>query len=185
MSKTPEEWAAIRTAVVEAVKAEPAITWAELARRFGLATTTVKKWVVSAGVRKPAGSPADAARAQNARSALAAELATRRANLADRLLSEAEALVESLHKEHMAYNFGGKDNTYAERLMPEPDVKSKQIILVSVGIALDKHMALKRYDSGQEAAEAGSLLASVGAALVDRFGDGSAHRKPAPAEPAE
>lgn len=146
-----------------------------IARTHGVGQGTVTL------IARAAGESFDRA-ARKTRSATLAstnDLRDRRARLAERLAAEAELLIDSLHKPHVAFNFGGKDNTYAEHEMAEPDVKAKQTILTAAAIALDKSVMLTRFDAGAEAGEAGSLLATLGAALTAQYGDGSAHRTPA------
>ena len=103
-------------------------------------------------------------------------MAERRARLAENLLGHAERLARSLTEPHVAFNFGGKDNTYNERQMERPDTKSAQTIMTTVAIALDKHAMLIRLDAGTEVDDAASLLGQLGASLVGAFGDGGAHR---------
>lgn len=149
-------------------------TLAAIAREHGVSATFVRTIARDAGI---VGSATRTAQTQKAREAVLADLAKRRGVLAEQLIREAERLVASLHEPHVTFNFGGKDNTYAERLLPEPDVKAKQTILVSVGIALDKSKMLLAQDSGASADGAASLLGSLGTALAEQFGDGAAHRK--------
>lgn len=106
-------------------------------------------------------------------------MAARRARLSEELLRQAERLTRSLEEPHVAFNFGGKDNTYNEREMSRPDTKAAQTIMTTVAIALDKHAMLLRLDAGSEVDDAASLLGQLGASLVGAFGDGGVHRTPA------
>lgn len=74
--------------------------------------------------------------------------AEERSRLQVRLLTEAHALMDTLHAPHTAFNFGGKDNDYNSKEFPEPDVKAKQSILTSVAICVDKSELIEKNSNG-------------------------------------
>jgi hypothetical protein len=101
-----------------------------------------------------------------------ANLAERRAILAEALQTDAEKLTEQLWRPHWVFNFGGKDNTYEKRLLDEPPADAKKNLMASAGIAIEKSLKLvpPRDDDGTE--QVGSLLTSLYDKLRDRHGDG-------------
>jgi len=107
----------------------------------------------------------------NARTAAATEakVATnrdKRAALETRFLDEAALLLDALHTPHTAFNFGGKDNTYEEHELPEPDVQSKRTLIQAAGTAVDKAVKLAEVDKAGAGAEAGkSMIGAMFAAL--------------------
>ncbi|MFD5002210.1 helix-turn-helix domain-containing protein [Streptomyces mutabilis] len=101
-----------------------------------------------------------------------ANLAERRAILAEALQTDAEKLTEQLWQPHWVFNFGGKDNTYEKRLLDEPPADAKKNLMASAGIAIEKSLKLvpPRDDDGTE--QVGSLLTALYDKLRDRHGDG-------------
>ena len=91
-----------------------------------------------------------------------AQLAERRAVLAEALQGDAERLTESLWQPCTVFSFGGKDNTYAE----------KRNLMAAANLAVEKSLKLlpPRDDDGTE--QVGSLLTSLYDKLRDRHGDG-------------
>jgi hypothetical protein len=90
----------------------------------------------------------------------------KRAALETRFLDEAALLLDALHQPHTAFNFGGKDNTYEEHELPEPDVQSKRTLIQAAGTAVDKAVKLADLDRAGDGAEAGkSLVGSMFVAL--------------------
>lgn len=86
-------------------------------------------------------------RAHEARSAYSAE---RRALIAARLTVEAERLLDQLHEEHLAFNFGGKDNTYEEHRLVEPPVDAKRQLVQAAREAMRTVLDIDRHDNRQE-----------------------------------
>lgn len=148
-----------------------------VSKRLGISASTVNGIAAELVRTGRMASPADRAHTKNATAARLADMASRRSRLAETLLERAEALVASLDQPHTAYNFGGKDNTYNSVEHPRPDVKSSQIIMTTAAIALDKHLAILRFDSGSEVDEAAGLLGALVGAMRQRYGDGSSHRE--------
>lgn len=136
---------------VEALRAYEQYGPRKAAKNLGIPLSTVCLWARKAGART--------VRSEKTRVAVEAKVndnALARAELAGLLLQDARRLRDQLFTSTVAYNFGGKDNTFAEHELPEPDFRAKQAILTSIAIALDKSMALERFD-----AEGGQGLAAV------------------------
>lgn len=96
------------------------------------------------------------AHAHDARSAYSAE---RRAELAARFTEECERLLDQLHEPHLAFNFGGKDNTYEEHELDEPPVDAKRALIQSAREAMRTVLDISRHDE----------KADEGAAVVDQW----------------
>ncbi|WP_258020697.1 helix-turn-helix domain-containing protein [Streptomyces anatolicus] len=71
-----------------------------------------------------------------------AQLADRRAMLAEALQDDAERLTEQLWQPAKVFNIGGKDNTYAEHDVDEPPADAKKNLMASAGIAIEKSLKL-------------------------------------------
>ncbi|NUT31540.1 MAG: helix-turn-helix domain-containing protein [Hamadaea sp.] len=70
----------------------------------------------------------------------------RRAALAIALLEDAERLRKQLWEPATVFNFGGKENTYEERELPEPTFSDKRNIMQAIGTAVDRAVKLDEYD---------------------------------------
>ncbi|NEY32067.1 helix-turn-helix domain-containing protein [Streptomyces sp. PRKS01-65] len=71
-----------------------------------------------------------------------AQLAERRAILAEELQGDAERLTEQMWRPAKVFNFGGKDNTYEEHDVDEPPADAKKNLMASAGIAIEKSLKL-------------------------------------------
>ncbi len=74
----------------------------------------------------------------------------RRAELANLLLEDARRLRDQIYEPAIVYNFGGRENTYAENTLPEPDYAAKLKIMQAAGIAIDRSLRLDSYDSDEQ-----------------------------------
>lgn len=70
----------------------------------------------------------------------------RRAALAEALLADAERMRQQLFASTVVYNFGGKDNSFNERTMPEPDFRAKRDLMQAIGAAIDRALKIDAYD---------------------------------------
>lgn len=140
----------------------------EIARLLGRSASTVSRLAREDGLSFERGEQTEAAaRAKRA------DAAEKRARLQDLLLDDALRLREQLWQRAKVYNFGGKDNTYAEEWLEQPDFAGQATILRAVGIAIDKAIKLAEQDratSGDADAD-GSLLADVVDALRAKYAD--------------
>lgn len=121
----------------------------KLAERYGISPTAIRR------IRDEFGliSPEEArAKTKNGARALAASNAERRAMIAKRLLDEAERALDDMSEPALMRSFGGKDNTYAEHLMDEPDFAGRRTLMTIVGIALDKALVIEKFDAESGAA---------------------------------
>jgi len=91
--------------------------------------------------------PFDRSKTKSATEASVADARSVRAATSRRFLDETNKLLDQLHQPHVAFNFGGKDNTYEEHEFPEPPVDAKRTLITSAAIAFDKHMAADKHDA--------------------------------------
>jgi hypothetical protein len=96
----------------------------------------------------------------------------RRAALALALLDDAERMRRQLFAPHLAFNFGGKDNTYEEHPLPEPPPRDKRDLMQAIGTAIDRSVKLDEYDSGANLGQVVSLLETIGRGLTGKYGTG-------------
>lgn len=131
-----------------------------IALELGRSKSTVSNYCHRHGIRW------DDTRTKAAAEAHALTNAEKRAELETRFLDEAASLLDQLHTPHLAYNFGGKDNTYEEHTLPEPDIKGKKDLVQAAGTAVDKAVKLADVDRTGKGADAGkSLIGSMFVAL--------------------
>lgn len=128
-------------------------------KTLGIPKATVTGWAKSNGVRT-----VRTERTREATEARSVDLKARRQELAELLLQDAHRLRKQMWEPTTAFAFGGKDNTYAEREIPEPTFVDKKNILGAVGIAVDRVLKLNAVDTGDDHAVTDSV--------VDRLVDG-------------
>lgn len=118
----------------------------EIARKHGVACSTVSKLARENGDSNSF----DRTRVKIATEAARVDAAARRSAIATRLLDVAERLLDQTTQPHLVHYFGGRDNTYAEHLLDQPTTGDIRNLLVSAGIALDKHRVLADMDRDPE-----------------------------------
>ncbi|GIE29983.1 hypothetical protein Ait01nite_030280 [Actinoplanes italicus] len=98
------------------------------------------------------------------------DAAHRRAKLQDEALAGAQRLMEQMFTESKIYNFGGKENDYNERSVPEPPFRDKQSIAIAVKALADTALKLAEYDkdTGDEGEK--SMLTDLRDRLIQAFG---------------
>jgi AraC-like DNA-binding protein len=119
----------------------------QIARQLGRSTHTVTKLARELGLSfDRANNPG----LQEATAARMADGRARRTQLALQLLEDAERLRQQLFTPTMAYNFGGKDNTYNEHQLNQPSFRDQQYLMHAIGIAVDRAVRLDAYDKIDE-----------------------------------
>ena len=106
----------------------------------------------------------DRAQTSAATEAKVADAKARRAALQLHLLDDAEKLRLQLWKRTVAFNFGGKDNTYNEHELDQPTFADQLKIMQATGIAVDRSLKLAEHDS-DGAEQVRSLLGGIAEAL--------------------
>lgn len=126
-----------------------------IAREMGRAQRTIS--VIAADLNLTF----DRTRTEEATRARMADLAEKRTILAEALTDDALRLTEQMWAPAIVYNFGGKDNTYEERPVPEPPAGDKRALMTAAGVALDRSLRLVPVvdDAGTDAAR--SMLGSL------------------------
>jgi transposase-like protein len=141
----------------------------QVARDHGVALSTVTKLAKEAGVTDAF----DRAQTKNATAAAIVDNKAMRVLAAQRLIVKAHELLDQMDQPHTVFNFGGKDNTYEERLLPKPPTGDLRNLMVTAATAIDKHLVLERHDANDPGAM-GSLLGTLLDGLQARHGTGDA-----------
>lgn len=80
--------------------------------------------------------------------------ADRRTALASRMLDVASRALDDMDLPCTVYNFGGKDNHYAEQTIPRPSAADRRNLMIIAATAIDKHKILDQYDAAGARASA-------------------------------
>ena len=108
---------------------------------------------------------------------LSTELATRvekanvaeiRARVAKLFILRAEEALADLDAPTLVGSFGGRDNTWSERLLDAPPADVKRNLMTIAAIGAQRHAELERFDTGDtQASEGASLLDAIGSGLQE------------------
>lgn len=140
----------------------------QIARDNGVSTTAVRKIAASAGLNDWSRE-----RTEKATRASLADQRAQRAVLSQRFLDEANWLLDQMHKPHLVYSFGGKENSYNDRELPQPPTTDLRNLMVSAATAYDKHLAQDRHDAGGDTGVVSGLLTVLFGDLQAKHGDGT------------
>jgi transposase-like protein len=108
----------------------------EIARRIGRAQRTISIVCAAAGLEF------DVTMTEEATRHRVAQLADRRAMLAEALQDDAERLTAQLWEPSKVFRIGGSSNTYTERQVAEPPADAKKDLMAAAGIAIEKSLKL-------------------------------------------
>ena len=89
----------------------------------------------------------DRERTKAATAAKVADNAARRAEISRAFLEKSAELLAMMDRPHVAFNFGGKDNTYEEHEFDRPPVDALRTLMQAAAQAFDKHIAQDRHDA--------------------------------------
>lgn len=132
-----------------------------IARELDLPAATVSGIARTLGLEFDRSSTALALRARQL------DLAAERQQVKAMLLVRARDALEAMDAPALVYSFGGKDNTYAERLLDAPPVGDQRNLMTIAGIALTRYADLDRVDAGATTtAEAVGMVDRMHAALT-------------------
>lgn len=112
----------------------------QIERETGRSRTTVSNICAAAGVSF------DRSATKAAVAAKRVDNAARRTELSRRLLEQAHDLLDRIHKPHLVFNFN-KDGEYTEVLLDGPTTGDIRNLMVSAGIAVQRHAELERFDA--------------------------------------
>lgn len=131
----------------------------EIARRLNRSPRTISVIAAELGIGF------DRTMTEEATRARMADLAALRAQLAVDLTHDAMRLSGAMWEPAVVYNFGGKDNIYAEKTVDEPPADAKKNLMASAGMAIDRSLRLcpPADDGGADAARSmvGQLLTGL------------------------
>lgn len=119
----------------------------EIARRVDRA------WSVTSRICREEGLTFDRASVKEANVAMRADMEQMRLKLAYAMLDKAQELIESLDDEFVAFNFGGKDNTFESEVLAGPPPDAIRNIMTSAAIAAQRSMELTKFDADREDTE--------------------------------
>ncbi|MEU2120013.1 helix-turn-helix domain-containing protein [Streptomyces sp. NPDC016459] len=150
-----------RNAIARKLSRSPS-TVSSIATELGLSFDRAAEVVAATNVRK-------------------ADLAARRAAMAETLQDVAEREIGKMTQPHLYFEWGGKDHDYDERWQPEPTPADRRTMMATASAALDRSLKLvPPKDDG--AAESRSVIGDLMAGLL---GDYVAHHGAPPPEPDE
>lgn len=177
----------VREAIAQAIRdGAGSVSCRGIAKQFEVSPGTVRK------IAKEIGLPDAFARAQtkNATRARVVDMATRRAGLAEKMLDLAEHIAARATTEYVVI-VSTKDEVFRETL-DEPPLGEVRQAMTAVGIAIDKHMALIRFDTKEGGNNAATSLIDrlalqlgLAAGTPDGYDDGYPADELPPGEDAE
>lgn len=135
----------------------------EIARRIGRGSRTVSVHCARMHLNFDRTATEAATAARNA------DLAEKRSILADALVDDALRLTEQMWQPAKVFNFGGKDNTYEEKQLPEPPAADKRALMTAATAAAAQSLRLVPPETETE-----------GLAAVDQWLKGMMGGTPAP-----
>lgn len=110
-------------------------------------------------------SAADRSQTMAATAAKVADARARRAALELALLDDAARLRQQLFAPTVAFNFGGKDNTYAEKQLAQPTFADQLKIVQATGAAIDRALRIAEHDADTGVDQAVGMLDQIHAAI--------------------
>lgn len=135
-----------------------------IARELGRSPRTVSVIAAEAGLSFSREATEDATRARMA------DLAELRAQLAHELTVDALRLTAQMWQPTTVYAFGGRENTYAEKLLPEAPAADKRALMAAATAAAAESRRLVPPEGDGSPDEVGSLLGAMMAGLQERHG---------------
>ncbi|GAA4684600.1 hypothetical protein [Streptomyces youssoufiensis] len=127
----------------------------QIARELGRSGRTISL------IAQDLGLPFDRSATEEATRARMADLAEKRAILAEALVDDALRLSEQVWQPTTIYNFGGKDNTYAERQVDEPPAHDKKALMGAATQAAAQSLRLVPPADDAGADDARSMLGQL------------------------
>jgi transposase-like protein len=131
-----------RATIVDALQGPGDPNVSQIARDEGVAKSTVHKIAREEGVNL------ERTRTKNATAAAQADNRARRAGLSQRFLEKANEALDQMEGPFLAFNFGGKDNTYNQHELERPPTGDLRNLMVVAATAFDKHLAAELHDTG-------------------------------------
>lgn len=135
-----------------------------IARELGRGASTVSRICDQLGLRF------DRHLTVEATTAKIADAAQRRAVLQEQTLAGAERLMSQMFERARVFNFGGKENDYAERWHDEPPFRDKRDIATAVAALAATALKLAEYDKATGDEGDKSMLTDLRDKLMQAFG---------------
>jgi len=130
-----------------------------IARELAVSPSTISGWAAREHLSFDRSATAAAVAAHSI------DAKARRQNIAARLMDRAEEFIEQMDQPFLAFNFGGKDNTYEEHELTRPPTGDIRNLMQSTTMALKEARELERMDGDQQIADGESLVRSLAEAL--------------------
>lgn len=131
-----------------------------IANELGRSKRTISVWAEKLGLSF------DRAETAKAAEAVHVDNKARRVALEERLLVEAQKIMDQLWKPTLVFSFGGKDNTYEEHTIDRPTFSDQKAIVQTATTAIRESTRLHEMNAGHDATSTVSVLAEVHAAVI-------------------
>jgi len=155
---TTKSWTDQQDAELRALHGQ-GLTQAECARRMGISNRRVSEH------SKVIGLLWDRSKTMAATSARVADNKAMRSQIEAGLLADVQRLRGQMFAPCKAFNFGGKDNTYAEVALEQPTFVDQLKIMQAATIAVDRSLKIAVHDSDSSHDDAKSMLTGLAAAM--------------------
>lgn len=126
-----------------------------IAKKLGCSPSTISRWAKSEGLSF------DRSKTEVAVKAHTVDLAAGRLRLAEKMLKASEDMLDRIDDEYLVYNFGGKDNTYAEHTLDEAPVEVRRNVITTAAITFDKLTRIVEAENDGGVAVGESLLGNL------------------------
>ena len=132
-----------------------------IAGELGRSKETVSRWAEKLGLsfsREKTAKAAEAVHVDNK---------ARRVALEERLLVEAQKIMDQLWKPTLVFSFGGKDNDYNEHIIDRPTFGDQKAIVQTATTAIRESTRLHEMNAGSNADHSKAMLVKMQAALLE------------------
>lgn len=132
-----------------------------IADKHQVSRSTVSTYAKAAGID----GGFDRSKTAAATAARVVDLAARRAEVSELLLTKARDLVEQIDEPHLVFNIGGKDNTFTGRTLDKPPTGDIRNLMQAASTALQRHIELDKFDRDRNGGPAAGFVGELAAAL--------------------
>ena len=89
------------------------------------------------------------------------EAAEQRSRIMRKMMNASESLLSQMDQPAIVFNFGGRDNTFAEVELEAPPIADKLRLMQAAGIGVDKALALAAHDAGSARVSINLIMATA------------------------
>ena len=132
-----------------------------IANELGRSKRTISVWAEKLGLSF------DRAETAKAAEAVHVDNKARRVALEERLLVEAQKIMDQLWKPTLVFSFGGKDNDYNEHTLTQPTFGDQKAIVQTATTAIRESTRLHEMNAGSNADHSKAMLVKMQAALLE------------------